>query len=208
MARDYVNKPKARKGAVRRSPVSKGKKKKANKGKLFSLFALLVLIAALGFGLYKLALVKPDGEATQAKVQQEAQRTTEQNPVKTTVDTKGSPDVQESNDDYSFYEILPKSEVIPPLVPEYKSTPKSAKSYSLYVLQAGSFRNEQDADRLRAELILQGLPNVVANKVESSSGAVWYRVRTGPFDSRSKLNKAQDQLVRMNLQPMQIKLKE
>lgn len=201
MARDYANKPKARKGAVRRSPVSKGQKKKAGKGKLVSVLALLVLIVALGFGLYRLALVQPNPEVTQEQVQhQQAEQAATSKPK---VET---PKVEESEAGYSFYKILPKSEVVPPVVPEYKSTPKSAKTYSHHILQAGSFRNLADADRLRAELILKGLPNVVIKKGESSSGNIWYRVRTGPFDSRSQLNKAQDKLVRMNLQPMQIKL--
>lgn len=203
MARDYANKPKARKGAVRHSPVSKGQRKKAGKGKLVSLLVLLVLIAALSLGLYRLALVQPDPEATQEQVQQQAEK-----PVATAETENDEPNVEEKSEGYSFYKILPKSEVVPPIVPEYKSTPKTAKSYSTYVLQAGSFRNLADADRLRAELILKDMPNVVINKVESSSGSIWYRVRTGPFDGRSKFNKAQDQLVRMNLQPMQIKLSQ
>lgn len=202
MARDYANKPKTRKGAVRQSPVSKGQKKKSRKGKLVAVLFLLVVIVALAFGLYRLALVQPNPEVTQEQVHQQAEK-----PIVTTTPKPEAPKkVEEKSEGYSFYEILPKSEVVPPVVPEYKSTPKSAKSYSIYVLQAGSFRNIADADRLRAELILKGMPNVVIKEGESSSGNIWYRVRTGPFDSRSLFNKAQDKLVRMNLQPMQVKL--
>lgn len=206
MAQDYAKKAQTRKGAVRRSPVSKGKKKKSAKGrKIVSILLLLAVIGAMGFGLYRLALVDPDPQVTQEKVHAEAEGS-DANPTESATDKQNAPLVEDRKKDYTFYEILPKSEVVPPDVPEYKSTPKSAKSYSIYVLQAGSFRNSADADRLRAQLILEGLPNVITNKVESSDGSLWYRVRTGPFDSRSKLNKAQDKLVRMNLQPLQVKL--
>ena len=77
---------------------------------------------------------------------------------------------------------------------------------SSYLLQAGSFKSAEDADSLRAQLLLTGMPNVTTSKVVSSSGTTWYRVRVGPFSSRSKLNKAYDQLVRMNLQPLRVKI--
>ncbi len=53
-----------------------------------------------------------------------------------------------------------------------------------------------------ARLILEGLPNVQTRKVTNSNGTIWHQVRTGPFDNRSMLNKAQDRLVRMNIQPL------
>jgi cell division protein FtsN len=113
---------------------------------------------------------------------------------------------QKSGKEYEFYKLLPESEVIPPEVKAYQSTPKSAANNSRYLLQAGSFKNPDDADAMRARLILMGMPNVTTNKATSASGSIWYRVRLGPFPSRSKLNKAYDQLVRLNIQPLQIKV--
>jgi cell division protein FtsN len=49
--------------------------------------------------------------------------------------------------------------------------------------------------------------NVVAEKTVSSSGSVWYRVRIGPFSSRSTLNKAEDILAQQGIQSLQIKKK-
>lgn len=205
MAQDYANKSKPRKGAVRRSPVSKAKKTTGvGKRRAFLSLLLVLVIAAMAYGLYQLARVKPDPQATQQQVHQQA---TEEK-VAEKVPVSSSKAEEKTGDGYAFYDILPKSEVVPPEVPEYKSTPKSASSYSQYVLQAGSFKNPADADRLRAQLILMDLPNVTTSKVASASGSIWYRVRTGPFTNRSQLNKAQDQLVRMNLQPMEIKLSQ
>lgn len=107
---------------------------------------------------------------------------------------------------YEFYELLPKSEVIPAAVDEYKSTPRNAVSATRYLLQAGSFRDPGDAEKMRVQLLLQGLTDAHTSKTESSNGGTWYRVRVGPFDNRSQLNKAHDKLVRMNINPMQIRV--
>ncbi len=107
---------------------------------------------------------------------------------------------------FEFYNMLPKSEVKTEQVDVYKSTPKDAKMQYRYLLQAGSFRKAADAERMRAKLILMGMPNAHTSKSNGQNGT-WYRVRVGPFDNRSLLNRAQDKLVRQRIQPMEIKLK-
>jgi cell division protein FtsN len=63
-----------------------------------------------------------------------------------------------------------------------------AATTEVYLLQAGSFRQQDDADRRRAELLLLGLEP----KVEEASGdnGRWFRVYLGPFESRSRMAKA------------------
>ncbi|MFB4392710.1 MULTISPECIES: SPOR domain-containing protein [unclassified Pseudomonas] len=63
---------------------------------------------------------------------------------------------------------------------------------TLFFLQAGSFRKEADADKVRAQIILLG--QVV--KVESGTvkDETWYRVLVGPFSNREQLTVAQKQL--------------
>ncbi len=202
---DYANRARKRKPAARKGSSSKAKSappaKTAKRGMPWLIIVSLILVGGFGFGLYKLAFVKPDPVANQQTVKQSG-------PATTTKDVKKSDATKPANarDSFDFYKMLPESEVVPPEVEAYKSTPKSAKNHSRYLLQAGSFRNGSDADSLRAKLILLGMPNVTTSKVKSSSGSIWYRVRVGPFNSRSKLNKAQDQMVRMSLQPLQVKI--
>lgn len=61
-----------------------------------------------------------------------------------------------------------------------------------FFLQAGSFRNKNDADKLRAQIILLG------QNVQIESGKVreetWHRVLVGPYGSREQLAAAQKQL--------------
>jgi len=61
-----------------------------------------------------------------------------------------------------------------------------------YYLQAGSFRKQTDADKVRAQIILLG------QAVQVESGTVkeetWYRVLVGPFSNREQLTSAQKML--------------
>ncbi|AIS18535.1 SPOR domain-containing protein [Pseudomonas rhizosphaerae] len=61
-----------------------------------------------------------------------------------------------------------------------------------FYLQAGSFRKQADADRVRAQIILLGQSvNVESGTVKEDT---WYRVLVGPFSNREQLTVAQKQL--------------
>jgi len=61
-----------------------------------------------------------------------------------------------------------------------------------YFLQAGSFRKQTDADKVRAQIILLGQAvNVESGTVKDET---WYRVLVGPFSNREQLTTAQKQL--------------
>lgn len=107
---------------------------------------------------------------------------------------------------FEFYQMLQESEVNTDAVDDaYRSTPKGEKKTYRYMLQAGSFKKHSEAEQLRAKLILMGLPNAKTSKSSGKNGT-WYRVKVGPFDNRSMLNRAHDKLVKIRLQPMEIKL--
>lgn len=117
------------------------------------------------------------------------------------LDKKG---VIEPKDSFDFYTLLPDSEVTPVQVDAYISTPKDPQKKTNIILQAGSFRKLAEANRLRAELILINMNNVVVEKTVSSTGSVWYRVRIGPFSNRSTLNKAEDLLAQQSIESIRI----
>jgi len=104
---------------------------------------------------------------------------------------------------FEFYTMLPADEVVVPQVDEY-SIEARKKIQNKYLLQAGSFRSRNDADRLRAELILAGLDTQI-DAVDGSKGT-WHRVQVGPFMSRSRLNKAQDMLASMNIESLLVRV--
>lgn len=77
---------------------------------------------------------------------------------------------------------------VPPPPPVVAKGPVSSQ----FFLQAGSFRRKDDADSLRAQIILLG-QNV---KVESGTvrEETWHRVLVGPFSTREQLGQAQKSL--------------
>src|SRR3954470_19805951 len=97
---------------------------------------------------------------------------------------------------YDFYEMLPKFEVV---VPEKDKDVKSdlptaakVERQGVYVLQAGSYRNEADADRVRQQLSMQGIDAKVQRVAVDAD--VWHRVRVGPITNLDQLNKLRKQL--------------
>lgn len=109
---------------------------------------------------------------------------------------------------YDFYEMLPNFEVV---VPEKdkdvkRDLPAAAKIErpGVYVLQAGSYRNQADAERVRAQLAMQG----VAAKVQrvAVDTDVWHRVRVGPISNLDELNKMRRQLQAADVDALVIRI--
>jgi cell division protein FtsN len=96
---------------------------------------------------------------------------------------------------YDFYSMLPNFEVV---VPEKERDVKrdlptaKIEKPGAYVLQAGSYRGESDADRVSRQLTLQGIDAKV-QRVEVDAD-VWFRVRVGPISDLAQLNKVRRQL--------------
>lgn len=101
---------------------------------------------------------------------------------------------------YDFYNILPEMEVVvpedeirssaaQPVIPPPANSPAGVQPY---VLQAGSFRNESDAEALKAKLALSGLRAQVMPV--TVNGVSWYRVRVGPYADLRELDSARETL--------------
>ncbi|MCQ4312518.1 SPOR domain-containing protein [Pseudomonas stutzeri] len=123
---------------------------------------------------------------------------------------------------YDFYTLLPESEVIlPPEEPKPEApapvTPEEAAKIDAaraeaalngkvppppptvakapvtqFFLQAGSFRQKPEAEKVRAQIILLGQDVRVENVTVRDE--VWYRVLVGPYADRDQLGKAQKTL--------------
>jgi cell division protein FtsN len=137
---------------------------------------ILIAISVIGFGFFltQLSTSNKKEEAFRANAK-------ETNTKKSAAEQKKNSQVK-----FDFYEILKGKEVnvderVIEKTPEQKNI--------LYFLQAGSFKQRDDADTLRAKLLLQGLP-VTIEKTTNKNGQEWQRVVAGPFNTRSKLAKA------------------
>lgn len=114
---------------------------------------------------------------------------------------------EEAGKKYDFYEMLPKFEVV---VPEReKVTTPGARSTvrdpGAYVLQAGSYRNFKDADRMRAQLALQGIESRV-EKVVIGDQDTWHRVRIGPITDLDELNRVSDKLHQADIDSIMLRV--
>lgn len=211
--KDYASKKRNGKTATRNTVKKPAPRKKApvktQKPLPIKLLLVTVLMTgALGYLLYSLVQVKPsNGTVTTASKPIPKPKAVAKPAAKVQEKPKPAPQPQQATKDekrFEFYEMLPKSKVTTSDPTAYKSTPKTAVAEQQYLLQAGSFRNAQDADRMRAQLILLGLPNVRSEKTSSSNGT-WYRVRTGPFKNRTALSAATNKLAKQNIFPLKIK---
>ncbi|MFV1983489.1 MAG: SPOR domain-containing protein [Thiohalomonadales bacterium] len=109
---------------------------------------------------------------------------------------------------FDFYKILPEVEIPIPDLEQLKKQEiqkKANKKYK-YVLQAGSFRQFAEADKLKANLALLGvdaeIQTVTINKTDT-----WHRVRIGPFTSARKMDKVRHRLQKKHIRTMILKLK-
>lgn len=88
-----------------------------------------------------------------------------------------------------------------------KNEPKaSAPKGDSYVLQIGSFSNPDDAERLKANVALLGLPAHIQT-VQIGGGDTWHRVRSGPFRDTGAATAARDRLRQNDLDGMVFRVK-
>ena len=113
-------------------------------------------------------------------------------PVATPTPGPVVPPRQESR--FKFYDGLAKAQVRPN-EDAYKvePPPPAAEDTSRYVIQAGSFRARDDAERRKANIALLGFESTIKQVDLLDRGTV-YRVQVGPDMSRDAAEKAMRQL--------------
>ena len=143
--------------------------------------------------LYYLAGIKPSAKQM---------RDVEMKAPAISTDGKGAPK-------FDFYTLLPEKEVVESTTPRPKPTTTPAKSPEKpenFLIQTGSFRSADEADKRRAELILLGM-DVKIQKVALAGGETWHRVQIGPFDDASKLEAAKTTLAENHVEYIVTRLK-
>lgn len=105
---------------------------------------------------------------------------------------------------FEFYKVLTDKQdaaVIVPAKPADKPQPakpqvadsKPAAANEPYFLQAGSFSNADDAEKLKAKLALLGIEASTQTATIPDKG-VWHRVRMGPYKNADEMNRARSLL--------------
>lgn len=108
---------------------------------------------------------------------------------------------------FEFYEMLPAYEVEitdeSPAI-DKDQEPQAIEEPGLYLLQAGSFSTNGDADRRRAELALHGIESYV-QRVDVN-GRNYHRVYVGPTEDLKKLNLLRSRLRAAKIDVLRIRL--
>jgi cell division protein FtsN len=119
------------------------------------------------------------------------------------------PVVEKKERRFTFYDLLPAAEFV---VPEKASTteedvqPEAIVEPGVYVLQAGSFSTNTDADRRRAELALQGIESHI-QRVQINDRN-YHRVYVGPTDDLDELNLLRSRLRAAKIDVLRIRLSD
>jgi cell division protein FtsN len=110
---------------------------------------------------------------------------------------------------FTFYDILPNFEVVTPDdEPDIAvdAEPQAIVEPGVYVLQAGSFSTNTDADRRRAELALHGIESHIQRvKVNDRN---YHRVYIGPTDDLDELNLLRSRLRVAKIDVFRIRLSD
>jgi cell division septation protein DedD len=107
---------------------------------------------------------------------------------------------------YDFYKLLPKFEVVIPEKERGTRLPAAAQidRPGIYFLQAGSYHDPLEAERIRAQLGKLGIDATVQRV--SVDADVWHRVRVGPIRDLALLNRLRAQLRQSDLDALVIRV--
>jgi cell division protein FtsN len=111
---------------------------------------------------------------------------------------------------FDFYTALPEMEVVVPeeeITGTRKEGVRQVEKPGTYLLQAGSFRTYEQADRLKAQLALLGLETGIQS-VSIEERETWHRVRVGPFRDLNELHKVRVRLKSQNVDAILIRVRE
>lgn len=197
MARDYAKaRPSSRAGAKRASAARRGKSGGGLPGWAGVILGLSIgLVIAVCVYISRPKQVLP---AIPAGAVQTPAAVTKPNSNATPSGQIPLPPKQPSR--FSFYEMLPSYEVVIPRE-DAKASSKAGKPTTAeiaapgqYLIQVGSYRTREEADRQRASLALLGVESKI-EQVTIDQSENWFRVRIGP---EANLAKAQETLERLD----------
>ena len=172
------------------------------------------MLFGLGLGLTVAVLVYLDGQQTAGPPV--AVTVTGPPAAETPIPAAPAPATAETGDSesmqFDFYDILPRFEVVLPETeqqarPDVPDTTEPVlEDPGRYVLQAGSFRAETDAEGRRATLALLGIQSTIQRVTIDTDE--YHRVRIGPTNDLDALNGIRTRLWDAEIEVLLIKLSD
>ncbi len=98
---------------------------------------------------------------------------------------------------FTFYKILSEQEVIIPenevkTLKREEQNSKAPLPAGRYYIQAGSFVNQQDAEKLRSQMLQIRIPAKL--EMIQVDNATWFRVKVGPYSTLTDVEKVRQYL--------------
>lgn len=183
--RDYVAR------GQKKRPVNKKNRKAVEPSSTpwFRILLALCLIGGFGYGLWVLSQ-KSDSLDDDTAVSQSNSTPT---PVETTTpasENKAEPLPVLEEEEWEFIEALPNYSVEVDVEEQQVSDRR-------YLMQCGSFRTQEQAQVLKAQIAFQGLE---AQVLKSNGGnGLWHRVVLGPFERKRQAERERHQLRQANI---------
>lgn len=106
----------------------------------------------------------------------------------------------------NFDEVLSEDDLLIDEEPVAGRSVEKEPDYE-YVLQAGSYKSERDAESMKAKLLLSGFEPVI-QRVTIRFKGTYYRVRLGPYQSKRKLHLDKKRLADQGINAMALRLEE
>lgn len=106
---------------------------------------------------------------------------------------EAAPAPADTSKDLTFYDDLPRQEVEVPKAPEKPGArPAAGMPAGDVILQAGSFKQPAEADKLQAKLAQYGVDSKIQRFALEDE--TWYRVRIGPIATVEQLEQIRSKL--------------
>ncbi len=106
---------------------------------------------------------------------------------------------------FTFYTLLPSEEVVIPR-DDKEAAKAAAGDGSSYIIQAGSYRDREEADKQKATLALLGAESRIET-VTIDGQSTFYRVRVGPLKDFGKVQILSSRLEDNGIPAMVVKVK-
>ncbi|GGB62922.1 cell division protein FtsN [Shewanella inventionis] len=198
MSRDYANrKPNTSKPRKSRAP----QRKKAPTGGFPYLPVFVVLALVAGFGYFLWSINGSSETQVTEPVQQPKKKTVKaEAEPKAEVKKVAKPDPNElppmPQEEWTYLEELENKEV------EIDLPATGVVSSGIYQMQCGSFRQESQANEMKARIAFQGMEAQV-RRSEGANG-IWYRVVLGPFPSKREAETNRHKMQKAGINTCQI----
>lgn len=194
--KDYKNRPSR----------SRAKKPAAKGGSWFSFLSGLGVGLVVAFGVYLWSSELPPPQ----QVVREIGAGLDPREAYDDIDFEAESNPELPKPKFDFYKILPEMEVP---IPDWELPQRSDNSDAAedqlepgnYVLQVGSFKAFEDADRAKAKLALRGIGADI-QRVVINGQDVWFRVHIGPLTSSDAIRAMRLKLIEHDMDFILLKI--